>query len=211
MILIPCEQGTPEWLSARLSIPTASAFDRILTNTGKVSTQAEAYQNTLLAEWLTGLPEGYEPGARWEGNRHTERGHALEAEARAFYTLETGNAVETVGFVTTDDGLYGCSPDGLVGSDGLVEIKSKAPWHHVAALLGRVSSEYYAQVQGQLWVTGRVWCDRVFFHPLMPSIIVRLTRDAEYLRKLAGALETFHFELEAKREKLIARGIVPIT
>ena len=205
MKIIQCEQNSDEWMTARLGIPTASAFARILTNTGRPSTQAIAYRNTLLAERLTRMPGGYEEGSGFQGTPLTERGHALEDEARAYYEIETGRPVQRVGFVTDDHGWIGCSPDGLVAPDGVVEIKCKSPANHVAALLGHKSPEYYAQIQGQLWVTEREWCDRVFYHPLMPSIITRIMRDEPYLRLLAERLDEFVSDLAATWHKLEER------
>jgi len=212
MIVHNVEQNSDAWVKCRLGIPTASAFDRILTPTGKASTQAEAYSNELLAEYLTSQPRGYEEGAGFQGNAHTERGHQLEAEARAFAELERGYKVETVGFVTTDEGLIGCSPDGLVGDEGLLEIKCPAPWTHVEYLLGaKVPTKYYPQVQGQMYVAERQWCDFISYHPLLPPVLLRVERDEEYIAKLTTALTDFNAKLEAKRAVLAIRGIRPLT
>jgi len=210
MKIIECEQNTPEWLQARLARPTASAFGRILTPGGKLSAQADAYCHELLAEWLTGMPRGYEEGGGFTGNNHTDRGHALEAEARAWYELETGNTVTQVGFVTNDEGTIGCSPDGLVGDDGLVEIKCPAPWTHIGYLLGdTVPPTYRPQVQGQILVAERAWCDFVSYHPLMPPLLVRAERDIHYQDSLRTALAGFLEKLETKRATLISRGFTP--
>ena len=191
-----CEQGSPEWFDLRRGIPTASCFDRILTPTGKESTQAMAYASQLIAERLTGVSLGF------EGNRHTERGTELEPQARAYYEFVAGPVVE-VGFCLRDDGIAGCSPDGLVGDDGLLEIKCPSPAVHVEYLLaGKAPTKYLAQVQGQLWVTGRAWCDFLSYHPLMDPVLERVSADAEYHTLLEAAILKFSKLLDSLWEKL---------
>jgi hypothetical protein len=209
--ILDCEQGTPEWFSSRLAHPTASAFSRILSPTGKRSTQMEAYANELVAEWITGTPGGYEEGGGWQGSSHMERGTALEAEARAYYTLERGLDVVQVGHCLTDDGDAGCSPDGLVGDDGLVELKCPKPGTHIGYLLaGRLPTTYIPQVQGQLWVTGRAWCDFESYAPLLPPLLIRVPRDEEWISTFRDALNDFTALLDEKKARLRELGITPL-
>lgn len=197
MIVVECCQGTPEWHQARLGIPTASCFDKILTPTGKPSAQAEAYAHTLLAEILTGEAQG------WGGNGWTDRGKELEGEAREYYEFATGQPVEQVGFCLRDDRRVGCSPDGLVGDSGLIEIKCPAPHTHVKYLLdGKAPTDYLAQIQGELYVTGREWCDFLSYHPEMPKLLVRVERNPAYQRLLEEELGKFMEALTKKAGKL---------
>lgn len=202
MIVHNCTQGSSEWKRLRMGRPTASAFDRIITPTGKVSSQAEGYINDLLAELMLGEPlDG--PTSPW-----MDRGHQLESEARAFYELQTGCDVVQVGFTTTDDGRIGASPDGLVGEDGLLEIKVPKASTHVSYLLSErgVDKAYLPQVQGQLYVTGRNFVDIVSYYPGLPEAMIRVERDEEFIALLAAGLKTFCDLLDARREKLAQRG-----
>jgi len=201
MQIINCEQNSPEWFAARAGIATASEFDKILTPTGKESAQADKYINKLLADIVAG-----EPVNDFEGSAYMERGKELEAEAVSWYEFYTGNATESVGFVLSDG--YGCSPDRLVGEDGLLEIKCPAGHTHVEYMLSGFDKGYYPQVQGQLLVTGRRWCDWVSYHPKMQPIIKRITRDKEYISKLKIALAGFNKKLADKRAVLVAAGFI---
>ena len=194
------EQGSLEWHNLRAGIPTASCFEKILTATGKASTQGEAYANQLLAETMTG-------GAveSWEGNQWSKRGNELEPDAVLFYEMQMDVATEKVGFVTNYG--VGCSPDRFVGDDGLLEIKCPSPQVHVKYLLkNKMVTEYIPQVQGQLYVTGRKWCDFMAYHPEMPPLIIRVERDEEYITKLSGALGKFLATLEGKRQTMVDLG-----
>jgi hypothetical protein len=122
---IECEQGSPEWLTARLGIPSASQFSKIVTGKGGKSTQVEAYINQLVAEELTGET------TLVYVNEHMKRGTELESDARELYEALTGTTVQEVGFCLHDTVNAGCSPDGLVGEDGGLEIKCAAPSTHV--------------------------------------------------------------------------------
>lgn len=204
MKILNIEQGSPEWLQARLGIPTASCFSKLLTATGKPSTQADGYANTLIAEMLCGQPvESF--SSDW-----MERGKELEPEARAYYTMQTGLEVPEIGFVLRDDGRVGCSPDGLP-SDGLVEIKCPAPHTHVSYLLtGEVPKTYFPQVQGQMWITERNWCDFLSYHPLMPPVLVRVERDDKYIKKLETEVTKLLGMIDERMESLKKQGIEPV-
>lgn len=191
------EQGTDAWLALRAGIPTASRFDEILTPTGAPSKQADKYMMELLAEWLSGGPvETYQ--SEW-----MLRGIALEPEARAYYAFTTDAELSRVGFITRDDGLVGCSPDSLVSDKGLLEVKCPAPHTHVRYLLGeKLATQYIPQVQGQLWISEREWCDWVSYHPQMPPCIVRTHRDDKFIAALASALDEFVGKMLSKQKQL---------
>ena len=201
MRVIHCEQGTPEWHGCRAGIPTASSFDKILTGTGKPSTQADGYINQLLCEVMAGASEGIEP-TDW-----MLRGIEMEAEARAFYELESGADVEQVGFIVGDG--CGCSPDGVIGDDGLIEIKCPNPTTHVGYLrAGKVPTGYVPQIQGQLWVCERDWCDFLSYCPGLPPMLIRCERDEDYIGKLAERMKWFLDKFESARLDLIERGYI---
>jgi putative phage-type endonuclease len=204
MIILDCEQGTSEWLQARLGIPTASSFDSIITSTGKPSTQADAYANKLIAEWLVGAPvDEYK-------NDWMLRGNELEPQARAYYEMQADCEVKQVGFVLRDDRRVGCSPDGLTAG-GLVEIKCPAPHTHVEYLLnGKVPTKYIPQVQGQMLITESEWCDFVSYHPLMPPVIVRVARDEKFIAALNEELDKLLNLMADRKAILINRGLAPL-
>lgn len=202
MIIHRVEQGSGDWLALRLGIPTSSRFDALVTPTGKPSASAERYMHELLAEWMIGEPLDMER-TQW-----MERGSALEPQARAYYEMQRDVSVETVGFVTRDDGLAGASPDGLVGDDGMLEIKCPAAHTHVGYLLGgdAVPATYRAQTQGQLLIAEREWVDFLSYSPVMPPALVRTYRDDPYIRALAGILDAFVERMMDARERLRAMG-----
>jgi hypothetical protein len=181
---IDVEQGTDEWLSARLGVPTASNFAKFLSPTGKPSTQADSYVNQLVAEKLTG-----ERTAIFKSD-DMQRGNDLEPQAKAMYEFIREVEVKEMGLMLHDDFDAGCSPDGLVGCDGGIEIKCPRAENHIANLRrGTVDMKYYPQIQGCLWITEREWWDFVSFHPELEILIVRVERNEEYINKLAGIVE----------------------
>ena len=201
MIHHACKQGTTEWLALRAGIPTAGSFDRILTPSGKRSTQQEKYLHQLLAERIMGRPV-LQHVSYWMG-----RGLATEAEAVAYYEGIRDTDTEVAGFCTSDDGRIGASPDRFVGTDGLLEIKCPAEHTHVGYLVtNAVDSVYYAQVQGQLWVTDRMWSDIMSYHPEMPPALIRVPRDDEYIDTLAKAVRAFSERLEEATEDARRNG-----
>lgn len=183
-------QGSPEWMKLRRGIPTCSNFDKIFTGGGKLSTQAEGYLCELIGELE--VSEDYLTEEESYISRHMARGIEREDEARRSYEMDTGRKVERVGFLTTECGRFGGSPDGLVDDLGGLEIKCPAPKQHIAWYLkGVMPTEYKPQVHGYLWLTGRVWWDFYSYCPGLPEFRVRVGRD-EYTEKLGEELERFY-------------------
>lgn len=199
MLIDHCEQGTPEWLSARAGIPSASEFDKIMTPTGKKSSQFYPYMHGLLAEWLLGRPKENKTFGRMEYGKETEQ------EARENYEFITGHDVTEVGFVYKNaQKMVGCSPDGLC-TDMRRGVEIKCPDEHVHMsyfISGRCPSKYLPQVQGSMYVTGyRDW-DFMSYHPELPPLIVTVVRDTEYIKVLNKHMLAFIREMEAKRKDL---------
>ena len=176
MIAHDVEQRSQEWYALRAGLPTASEFSKIITSKGEPSKSAEGYAVTLAIELFTGGPVN-----DFGGSDYMERGREMEAEALAFYEFTNGVSVTPVGFVTDDAKTMGCSPDGLVGDDGMCEVKCLKAENHVKAILyhqkhGHLPPDYVQQTQGQLMICGRAWCDLIFYHPdIMPPLILRQT------------------------------------
>lgn len=188
MIIHPAEQGTVEWLKARIGIPTASQFHRLITNkTLKPSSQQDGYLSELIAEWIIGAPlQGASSGMM-------ERGKLLESEARPWYEFVRGVTVEQVGLCLRDDRLVGASPDALIGEDGILEIKCPGPKVHVSYLLGHTNlyADHRAQVQGALWITGRKFADLISYHPTMEPVLTNCPRDDHFIAALAEIVDGF--------------------
>ncbi len=148
---IACIQYSPEFWEARRGLPTASAFDRIITSKGALSKSADKYAAELIAERITLNPNFF---TEREGHTAAMRnGQALEPEARNWVAMETGKPVRTTGLFTTDDGRYGASPDGMIGDDEFLELKCPELKTHLAwAFKGVLPREHKIQVQGQLCV-----------------------------------------------------------
>ncbi len=203
MIVHEVEQGTPEWHRLRV-IPTASQFHRILTpGTLKSSSQAAKYRHELAGAWAIGGPVDA------VSTDYMDRGHALEAEAGKWYQFDQDATIERVGFVTTDDGLIGCSPDYLVGEHGILGIKCPGLTQHIAWLEGEKPTKYRLQTQGELMITGREWFDFLSYHPSLPPVLVRFERDEDAIEALGAALEQFNVQLIALRNHLEALGHKP--
>ena len=196
MKILDIAQRSPEWYKARCGIPTASEFNTIITTDGKQSKQRTKYMYALAGERLGGIvDESYQSFAMFQGIEKEE-------EARYLYQL-VGEPVQEVGFCLSDCGKFGCSPDGLVGDQGLVEIKCPLIYTHVGYLIDNdIPTDYYTQVQGQLLVTGRQWCDFVSYFPGLKPLIVRETPDEVFQKRLKAELDTFCSELDALVEKL---------
>lgn len=179
------EQGTPEWFAARAGVLSASCFDRIVTSAGKASSQRTAYLHQLVGESLLGEKE------ETFTSKSMERGMEMESEARDLYEFIREVDVEEVGLCYRDERkLFSCSPDGLVGDNGGLEIKCPKMHTHIGYLLGgSLPTTYFQQVQGSLFVTGREWWDFMSYYPGLDPLIVRVTPDTEFHAKLEAALE----------------------
>src|SRR3990167_3222765 len=199
--IIDCIQGEAEWFHARLGLVTASEFDTVLAKgkNGGPSKTRSTYMRKLIGERMTGEPaENYT-------NAHMERGKIMEAEARDYYAFMTNEEPLLVGFLKR--GRVGCSPDSLIGGDGLHEIKTKLPHLHIELLLSdEFPAEHKAQCQGSLWVSGREWIDFQSYWPKMPPFIKRVYRDEPYIVALEKAVKEFIDEMDDLYEKITRRA-----
>lgn len=200
--ILTCEQGTEEWFLARAGIPTSSMFATVMASGrggGESKTRAK-YMRQLAGEIITGKPmEGFT-------NAHMERGHEMEPEARDLYAFATDTAPEQVGFIR--NGQKGCSPDSLIGANGMLEIKTKLPDLLIECLeRDDFPPEHKAQCQGALWVAEREWLDIIVYWPAMPVFIKRAYRDEPYIAEMAKAVDTFNSDLAALVERV--RGYTP--
>jgi len=197
MIINNCEQGSDEWLEARLGIPTASNFDKIITASGSRSAQANAYMGKLLGEFIQGEVE---QGIYTDD---MERGNRLEPMARAFYEAITGSYVDEVGMVYLNkDKVVSCSPDGLMDAKGL-EIKCPKLGNHIGYTLdGKLPTKYKAQVQGSMWVTGLDQWDFMSYHPNYEPLIITVERDEKFIEKMEQVVLEFSQKLEELKSKV---------
>lgn len=202
-IIETCEQGSDAWLELRVGKVTASKFKDVMTNGrgDKPSATAKAYMIKLVSEILRGEPMSFfeNDAMRW--------GTETEPQARAMYELKNNVDVKEVAFVELNE-FVGVSPDGLVGGDGLLEIKCPNTETQIKRFLDKTGlpREYEAQVQGQLWVTGREWCDFVSFDPRIDVeasyIQTRVYRDEEYIAELEKKVSIFVEEMKSMINKL---------
>lgn len=201
MQIIHCEQGSGDWFRARMGIPTASEFASLLANGkgGGESKMRRTYMLKLAGEIITGDPmESY-------CSADMERGRIMEGEARDLYAFMTDIEPQRVGFVRSGD--KGCSPDALIGADGMLEIKTKSPHILLDVLLkDEFPPEHRAQCQGALWVAEREWIDLACYWPRLPLFVRRAYRDDGYIATIAGAVRQFNEELAEIVERVRRYG-----
>jgi hypothetical protein len=202
MIEHQVEQGSAEWFALRIGRPTASEFKKIITPAkGDLSKQARGYAIKLVAEMLLNRPMD-----DLAGIEAIERGKALEPEAVKMYELSQ-HKTRQVGFITSDDGRIGASPDRLlIGVNGAVEIKCPYPVTHLEYLLDGFGHDYKPQVQGQMLIGGFDFIDRFSYSPEMPPFLERTYRDEPYIEKMAAALREFCDMKDDMFEKAKAAG-----
>ena len=198
------EQGTDEWFAARIGKVTASRVADIIakTKTG-YSSSRDNYMAQLICERLT--------NQKGESFTNAAMQHGTETEplARAAYEALKDVLVDEVGFIPHPQILMaGASPDGLVGEDGLLEIKCPNTATHIDTLLSEtVPTKYYTQMQFQLASTGRKWCDFVSFDNRLPEelqlFIKRVPRDDTYIKLMEAEIVQFISELDDKINKLM--------
>jgi putative phage-type endonuclease len=197
------EQRTEEWFNQRLGKVTASKIADVIakTKTG-VSASRENYSTQLTLERLTNQK------AEFYTNAAMEWGTATEPQARSAYELYREVFVDEVGFIDHPTiAMSGASPDGFVGEDGLVEIKCPESKTQMETLLNqKVPNKYQPQMQWQMAVTGRKWCDFVSFDPRMPEnlriFVQRVERNDEYIKMLEDEVRVFLAEINKKVEIL---------
>ena len=173
------EQRSPEWYAIRLGRLTGSDFHTFLGN-------SETKKNKLLqkaCEKITGKAED-----EHYVSSDMQRGIDLEDEAVFLYEMQTGNEVKKVGFIELDE-YVGCSPDGLVGEDGMIECKAPKDSVFVKQVIeDKIKPEYYTQIQYNLYVSGRKWCDYVAYNKNFELFIKRFKRDEAYIEKIKFAI-----------------------
>jgi putative phage-type endonuclease len=192
-------QGSPDWFTERCGKVTASRVGDLIarTKTGWSASRA-GYMGQLIAERVTGKPALNPSSAtmRW--------GHEHEPLAKAAYAFRTDLDVESVGFIGHPTiAMSGASPDGLIGSDGLIEVKCPLSTTHLETLAaGEMPLKHLPQIQWQLACTGRAWCDFVSFDPRMPEelklFVQRVPRDDDYIGELEGFITTFLEKIELR-------------
>lgn len=182
------EQGSQEWLDMRLGLITCSEIKTIRAD----GVGAQTYINGLAYERITG-----ESSSVFAGNAWTERGHELEPVARELYQSKTGLEVEEVSFIRNLD--FGYSPDGIIGDDGLLEIKAKQPTDQIAILRsGEVPKDHLDQLDGGLLCSGRKWIDFVSYCPNLPIFIKRVYAEERkaQLEKLNGLIIKYNAQID---------------
>ena len=188
-----CEQTSPEWFAIRKGKLSASHASAIGNDGAGLNTYAIEKTAELLS---SGEPEYFE-------NSHTRRGNELEPVAKVTYELEYKVEVTEIGFAEYND-YVGCSPDGLVGEDGLIEIKCPADKGYLYALLGsKIKQEYLWQMQMQMLILGKAWCDFVQFNPNFEKkiLVTRVYPDA----KMQNALRKGFISGEKQIKDIVQR------
>lgn len=211
MVIVECDQYSPTWWEARRALPTASEFHRIITASKmEYAAGAKSYIYELIADLYN---PGYGPKDSFQ-TAAMRNGAILEPRIRRLYEFQNMCDVRQVGFCKSDDGRVGCSPDSLVGDDGVLEIKAPEHKTQVAYLLaGVLPPEYRAQCHGHLIVTGRKWCDFVSHAYGLPDLVVRVEPDdfTEKLRECLGEFLNDYDDALAKiREKFGDEPPMPI-
>ena len=189
----------------KLGIPTSSNFHKIITPQGKPSKQWREYACVLIAERIL------QRKIDFYQSLSMERGLIVEAEAADWYEFDQDVTVQRVGFITDDNHTIGCSPDRLVGNEGLLEIKAPLPQTQVEYWLsGEVNERFRPQVQGQLYVCQRSWVDILCWHDVLPKIVMRVEPDEKFIKALDRELRIFNFFIENVMEKIRTTNEAPV-
>lgn len=188
MIIHDVEQGSVAWFAARLGIPTASEFSRLVTGTGLPSTSLPKYARELAAEVFAGKTLD-----AFDGNSWMDRGKEMEEEALNAFSFIHDVELKRVGFITNDEATAGCSPDALIGDDGGLEIKALKAESHLEIVTyykknGIAPPKYKPQVQGSMFITSRKSWTQLFYHPDLPPLIIKNVPDLVFHTALAKAI-----------------------
>lgn len=188
MKILNLEQGSGEWLKARLGVVTASEIDALVSPTGKVRTGQGPH--SYLCRKVSEKVLGWVPPDAHTWNM--EQGNLVESHARGWLAFEYDLDIRQVGFCVSDDGLSGCSPDGLIGEDGGVEIKAPTPPVQTEYLLaGELPEKYVLQVQYSLWVTQRKWWIFCSYNLQLSPLFIRVEPDPKIQAAISEAMADF--------------------
>ncbi len=197
-----CEQGTLEWTKLHFGIPTASGLDNLLTPTFELrkGEMPATYVYKKVAESLQGRPLIDLSASSFM----LEQGMIIEGEARPWYALEYDKKIRQVGFISTDDGRFGCSPDGLIeGEECGLEIKSPAAHTHVKYLVnGVLPKEYVAQVYGSMFVTGFTKWIFVSYRRSFPALVLEIHQNEKAMSMIRSAINQFHADFDRAMERI---------
>jgi hypothetical protein len=176
-------QYSEEYDRLKLGIPTSSNFHKIITPQGKPAKQWRGYACVLIAERIL------QHKIEFYNSPAMERGLIVEAEAADWYEFDHDVTVQSIGLITDDDHTMGCSPDRLVGHDGLREIKAPLPQTQVEYWIsGELTERFPPQLQGQLYVSQRSWVDILCWHDVLPKLVMRVEPDEKFIAALAREL-----------------------
>ena len=197
------EQRTNEWYAIRLGKVTGSRVADVMAKTKSgYSASRQNYMAQLICERLTGNPTDFYQ------NEAMRRGTEKEPEARNLYMLETFENVTEEGFVIHPEiADFGASPDGLVSTDGLLEIKCPNTWTHIETLKTKQPKrEYFIQMQAQMACTGRKWCDFVSYDDRLPLDMsyfqTRILRDDVFIAEMLAEIRKFLAEMDCEIDLL---------
>lgn len=201
-IHFPVLQGSHEWRMCRLGLPTASNLSRILTPKKLAISKPgiTTLASDLVAERAMMQPLDIDLAG------FAQRGDLLEQEAVPWYEMQRDVTVSRDGFYFDPDRLIGASPDGLTPDSGL-EVKSLAPSKHLRMMMNGAPSDYMAQVQTCMWICGREQWDLLFYHPSLPSRIITIPLDGDYVGLLEEALEALAQALNDMMTHLDSAGV----
>ena len=192
-------QNTSWWETARAGIPTASEFHNLITPKFKPrdGEMAESYFYMKLSERWTGTPT---PGKK---TLEMDFGSILEEKAKPHYEFMFDETIAPCGLATTDDGKIGCSPDGLIGEDGGIEIKCpEAKTHTKYLMVGKLPDDYVLQVYGSIFVTGRAWWKFMSYRRDFPAFVTLIDRDEKINAVIEETLKSFCDRLDAGYRRL---------
>ncbi len=201
-----CQQGTLEWTKLHFGIPTASGLDNLLTPEFELrkGELPKTYVYKKVAEKLQGRPLIDLSASSFM----LEQGMIVEEEARPWYALEYDAQIRQVGFITTDDGRFGCSPDGIIdryedNPECGIEIKSPAAHTHVKYLVnGVLPKEYVAQVYGSMFATGFKRWMFVSYRRGFPALVLEIQWNAQAMGMIAVAIDSFHSEFDRAMQRI---------
>lgn len=199
MIIVECTQGSAEWLGARAGVNTASNF-RIMRSRTRSGDYTEQALNLAFGTAIERISE--EPINEYHETWQMRRGKELEKDARIAHMGDIGQFVQEVGMVLTDDRKFGASADGWIGDEGGAEYKCLvSPLELRTTIIGHDLQTYMDQVQGNLWLSGRLWWDFCIYCPALKPIKEffrwRIKRDDDYIDAMVEDLMEFERLVES--------------